>query len=433
MKTLLTLVFASCSLLLTTAHASDPPAGFRSLWNGQDLEGWHGQPQMKPDEFASLSPEQLADRLEVWNADARQHWTVENGELVNDGRGVFLTTDDEFEDYELLIEFKTVPRADSGIYLKAMPQIQIWDYTEPGKFHLNADLGSGGLWNNSPGARGKDPFVLADRPFGEWNHFRIRQTGARTSVWLNDQLVVDHAVMENLWDRAEPLPRRGPIQLQTHGGEIRWRNIYVREFSPDEANEILAQHQSQAFEPLFNGTDLTGWKGATNSYEVVDGAIRCQAGHGGLLLAEEELANFVARVEFRLPPGGNNGLAIRSPGQGDVAYNGLCELQVLDSTHPKFADLDDRQYHGSAYGMVAARRGYLRETGEWNFQEVTVDGSRVRVELNGYVILDADLSKVTDFMGGHPHPGLQRESGYFGFAGHGDPVEFRGVSIKKLP
>ena len=110
----------------------------------------------------------------------------------------------------------------------------------------------------------------------------------------------------------------------------------------------------------------------------------------------------------------------------------MCELQVLDNTAPKFAKLDDRQYHGSAYGMIAAQRGYLREPGEWNIQEVTVKGSTIRVELNGSVILNGDLSKVTDYMANRPHPGKERTEGYFGFAGHNDPVRFRAVEIREI-
>jgi hypothetical protein len=125
-------------------------------------------------------------------------------------------------------------------------------------------------------------------------------------------------------------------------------------------------------------------------------------------------------------------LAIRYPGQGDTAYAGMCELQVLDSEHPKYEKLDARQYHGSAYGMAPAKRGYLRPTGEWNFQEVTVDGSTIKVELNGFLILETDLSKITDYMGNSPHPGKDRVKGHFGFAGHSDPVEFRNVQIKTL-
>ncbi len=425
------------SLLLVTATnvamAGSPPKGFESLFNGQDLAGWHAQPHFSPYKLDELGAAQRDEMLTKWMNDARQHWTVEDGELVNDGHGAYLTTDNEFGDFELLLEYKTVPRADSGIYLKATPQVQIWDYTDVGKFNIGADLGSGGLWNNSPGARGKNPLVLADRRFGEWNHFRIRQVGARTSVWLNDQLVVENAIMENFWDRATPLRKTGPIQLQTHGGEIRWRNLYVRRIESDEANETLRAFHSQAFTPLFDGATFDGWMGAVDDYEIVDGALRCKPNHGGLLLADRELENFIVRVEFRLPPGGNNGLAIRSPGSGDPAYHGMCELQMLDNTHPKYDTLDPRQAHGSAYGMVAATTGYLRPTGEWNFQQVTVDESRVKVELNGSVILDADLAEVREFMGGREHPGLNRTKGYFGFAGHNDPVEFRNVSLKELP
>jgi hypothetical protein len=110
----------------------------------------------------------------------------------------------------------------------------------------------------------------------------------------------------------------------------------------------------------------------------------------------------------------------------------MCELQVLDSEHSDYAKLDPRQYHGSAYGMVAAHRGYLREIGQWNFQQVTVQGSKIQVELNGTRILDADLSKVTEFMANSPHPGKDRTSGHFGFAGHNDPVQFRSIFIRKL-
>lgn len=186
------------------------------------------------------------------------------------------------------------------------------------------------------------------------------------------------------------------------------------------------------FTPLFNGDDLAGWAGAVDNYEVRDGAIVCKPGKGGTLYTKEAYGDFVVRFEFRLPAGGNNGLAIRYPGTGDPAYMGMCELQVLDSEHPKYATLDPRQYHGSAYGMAAARRGHLRPTGEWNEQQVTVRGSRITVELNGTTILDTDLANVTDFLGGKPHPGKDLKEGFFGFAGHGDPVMFRRIAIKRL-
>ena len=425
----------SCVLLAAvTTQAEDnvAPEGFKALFNGKDLTGWYGLAHFDPRKLAAMTPEERAEKKAADLKDLAEHWTVQNGDLVNDGHGVYATTEGEYTDYELRIDYKTVPKADSGIYLKGSPQVQIWDWTEEAKFKLGADKGSGGLWNNSPGAAGKDPFVLADKPFGEWNSFRIIQIGARTTVYLNDKLVVKDAIMENYWDRSQPLFAKGPIQLQTHGGEIRWKNIFLREIPADEANKMLAARDADKFQSIFNGTDLTGWTGAKENYEVVDGTIRCKAGKGGVLYTEAEYADFVSRVEFKLPEAGNNGLAIRYPGEGNAAYAGMTELQILDNDHAKYEKLDVRQYHGSAYGMVAAARGFLRPIGEWNFQETTVKGPEITVELNGNVILKADVSKVTEFMANTPHPGKDLTKGHFGFAGHSDPVQFRAISMQVL-
>ncbi len=193
-----------------------------------------------------------------------------------------------------------------------------------------------------------------------------------------------------------------------------------------------AAQDAEGFTPIFNGKDLTGWAGPVGNYQVVDGTLMCRPGQGGTIYTEREYADFVVKLEFKLPPGGNNGLAIRYPGEGDAAYAGMTELQVLDNTAPKYASLDPRQFHGSAYGMVAAKKGFLRPVGEWNEQEVTVRGSTIRVVLNGTVILDTDLAPVTQFHENRPHPGKDRRSGHFGFAGHGDPVQFRNIRIKEL-
>jgi Domain of Unknown Function (DUF1080) len=410
-----------------------PPAGFTSLFNGKDLEGWTTLETQDPRKFSALDAAAQKKLIDDGQVAKAKFWRVENGEIVNGGDGPYLSTLKDYSDFELWIDYKTVANADSGIYLKATPQIQIWDSTEAGgKWKIGADKGSGGLWNNSEGAPGKNPSALMDKPFGEWNRFRIVQLGSRTSIWLNGTLVVDHAIMENYWDRALPLAATGPIQLQTHGGEIRWKNVYIREIPATEANQTLREKANEGFASIFNGSDFTGWAGPLDNYEIVDGAIRCKTGMGGTIHTKEEYADFAVRFEFKLPEGGNNGLAIRYPGSGDTAYVGMCELQVLDNEHPKYKSLDKRQYHGSAYGMCAAHRGYLRKTGEWNLQEVKVVGSTINVELNGTVILNCDVAKITEYMANSPHPGKDRTSGYFGFAGHSDPVEFRKIEIKKI-
>jgi hypothetical protein len=218
-------------LALPSLASVEPPAGFTALYNGRDLSGWRGGETFNHRKWLALPEAERAKKDAEWTADMLKHWRAEGDELVNDGTGKYATTVKEYGDFELLVDYKTVARADSGIYLRGCPQVQIWDYTDASKFKLGADKGSGGLWNNSPGAPGKDPLVKADRAFGEWNHFRILMQGTFVTVWLNDKLVVDHAPLENYFDRQTPIPARGPLQLQTHDGEIRWRNLFIREIT----------------------------------------------------------------------------------------------------------------------------------------------------------------------------------------------------------
>ena len=229
------------SFLLLVSGAVDsgelvPPQGFTAIFNGKDLTGWHGERHGQEPHLA----------LEQDQEEFCRHWRVENGELVNDGYGPYATSDEHYDDVEIHIEYATVPGADSGIYLRGKPQVQIWDRNQvfnPDQPTRRPHLGSGGLFNNTPGLPGRDPLVMADKPFGEWNQFRIRQIGAMTWVWLNGHLVVDGAVMEDYSNRSQPLPATGPIQLQTHGGKIRWRNLFVRKIGADEVNEILRNNE----------------------------------------------------------------------------------------------------------------------------------------------------------------------------------------------
>jgi hypothetical protein len=406
--------------------AGQPPAGFTPLFDGESLAGWHGGTTQDP---RTIPP----DVQQKWNAAVPAHWRVESGEIVNDGQEPHLVTDADFGDFELWVDWKLSPKGDSGIYLRSCPQVQIWDPANPAERKNGNDKGSGGLWNNQRHER--FPLEVADRPIGEWNHMTVRMVGEYVKVMLNDKLVVDNVVLENFYDRKIPVFRRGPIHLQTHGSETRFDNVFVREIPADEVTALLGEigGGEAGFTSLFNGSDFTGWIGATDKYEVADGAIRCKEGQGGNLLTEKEYGNFIARLEFKLPPGGNNGLAIRTPSADvDCAYEGL-ELQVLDNDSPKYADLHDYQYHGSIYGLAAAQRGYLRTTGEWNYEEVVVEGDHVTVRLNGVEILNADLAAVREKPAdGKAHPGAARKAGHFGFAGHNEPVAFRNIRIKEL-
>jgi hypothetical protein len=424
------------AIVAAAAPAADPPAGFTSLFNGKDFTGWYGwkihEKGGSPVDLAKLTPEEKAAKIAAWTEDMRANWKIENGEMINKGKGAYPATAKDYGDAEFLIEWKISKTCDSGVYPKTQPQIQIWDPTDPRQVKNGNDKGSGGLWNNPAGYGGKDPLVKADKPCGEWNQFRIITLGDYVTVYLNGTLVVDHQRMHNYFDKGQPLAPKAPLLLQTHAPElpIHWRNLFVREIPASEANAMLAKkHTDSSFAPVFNGKDLTGWAGAVENYEVVDGAIVCKPKKGGALFTKDVYADFVVNLEFKVPANGNNGLGIRYPGTGDGAYAGMCELQVLDDN---YKGIKPEQAHGSAYGMAAAKRGYHRPVGEWNFQTVTVKGPTIVVELNGSRILDTDLSKVKTFMANTPHPGKDRTEGHFAFLGHNDPVAFRNVTIKKL-
>ncbi|MBK1883189.1 DUF1080 domain-containing protein [Luteolibacter pohnpeiensis] len=193
------------------------------------------------------------------------------------------------------------------------------------------------------------------------------------------------------------------------------------------AFSIHASAADPVMRPLFNGKDLTGWTG--DGYVVEDGTIVCTPA-GKNLVTEGTYTSYILDFEFKLPPGGNNGLGIHYPGYGDSAYTGM-ELQILDNTAPQYANLLDTQYHGSIYKLAAAKKGFLKPVGEWNRERVSVLGPAVMVELNGEIILRQNLD---DLAARNPeHQGVKRRSGHIAFLGHGDPVAFRNIGIVEVP
>jgi hypothetical protein len=193
----------------------------------------------------------------------------------------------------------------------------------------------------------------------------------------------------------------------------------------------------KGFVPLFNGKDLSGWtlfekKKQGSGYIVEDGKIVCPKTGGGNLLTDKEFANFILRFEFRMEPGGNNGIGIRAPMAGDIAYSGM-EIQILDHDHPRYAGrLKPTQYHGSIYDVVPAKTGALKKAEEWNEEEIRAEGRKIKVTVNGKMIVDANLDEITDPAVLKKHPGLARTSGRIGFLGHGTLVEFRNIRIREL-
>ena len=202
-----------------------PPPGYVALFNGRDLAGWKGlvMPDKGPPGRARLSPDELTKLQAVADKEMRDHWSAVDGTLVFDGKGQSLCTAKDYGDVELLVDWKILPLGDSGIYLRGTPQVQIWDPASPSA----GGLGSGGLYNNQKNP--KDPLTKADKPVGQWNSFWIKMVGDRVTVKLNDTLVVDNVVLENYWQRDQPLPATGQIELQNHGNTLYFKNIYVKE------------------------------------------------------------------------------------------------------------------------------------------------------------------------------------------------------------
>ncbi len=194
---------------------------------------------------------------------------------------------------------------------------------------------------------------------------------------------------------------------------------------------LSAKEAKEGFVSLFDGKTLKGWQGDVKGYVVEKGAMVCNRTDGNLFTAKQ-YANFVLRFEFKLPPAGNNGVGIRTPMQGIPTFAGM-EIQILDDSDPSYKTLEPWQYHGSIYGVVPAKRGSLKPVGKWNQEEIIANGSRIKVTVNGKVIVDADLKKIDKTLDHQPHPGLHNAKGYIGWLGHGDPVAFRNIRIKTLP
>ena len=403
--------------------------GFENLFNGTDLTGWKGL-VANPIARSKMSVQQLAEAQTKVDAKIKTDWIVKDGLLVFTGHGDNLCTQKQYGDFELFVDWKITEKGDAGIYLRGSPQVQIWDTS---RREVGAQVGSGGLYNNQKNER--NPKVVADNKIGSWNNFHIIMRGAVVTVYLNGLLVTDKVVLENYWDKTLPIFVKEQIELQAHGTYVAYRNIYIRELPSLEPTKLSDQEKQQGFKLLFDGTNLDNWVGNKAGYLLQDGAIvvNPQSTSGGNLYTKDEYSDFEYRFEFQLTPGANNGLGIRAPLEGDAAYVGM-ELQILDSEADIYKNLQPYQYHGSIYGVVPARRGYLRPIGEWNEEVVVVKGTRVKVILNGETITDADIKEpsINGTMDHKEHPGLKRTTGHIGFLGHGDVVRFRNIRVLPL-
>ena len=421
------------SILVTKlkAHLKKLPYdyGFVSMFNGKDLTGWKGL--VGNPIYRNKQTDSALKALQT-KADAKivNDWVVKDGVLVFTGHGDNLCTEKKYGDFEMYVDWKITAQGDAGIYLRGSPQVQIWDTS---RREVGAQVGSGGLYNNQKNQ--SKPLVVADNAIGSWNNFHIIMKGDKVTVYLNGVLVTDNVVLENYWDRNLPIFIKEQIELQAHGTYVAYRNLYIRELPDNKAVNLSEEEKKEGFVNLFDGTNIDQWMGNTAGYIVNDGALVVvpDNGSGGNLYTKEEYADFIYRFEFQLTPGANNGIGVHAPPVGDAAYVGM-EIQVLDNEAPIYNSLQAYQYHGSVYGIAAAKRGYLLPTGEWNKEEIMLKGSKIKVTLNGTVINEVDLKEATKngTVDHKEHPGLNRTTGHIGFLGHGDVVRFKNMRIKKI-
>lgn len=338
----------------------------------------------------------------------------------------------------------------------------------------------GGATVLTAGADEKDvAFIIADAPFQDW-YSAIFERGVRdygswveglsagvmgvvnwradidmekaSSITVADQIeepvLLIHSQSDSETASSQSVNIAKKLNANSTFHHLDWGADHTHDVRINKArfqgliNAFLMQHAPSflkgeaGFESLFNGKNLDAWVGNKLSYTVDEGTILVdpEGGKGGgNLYTEKEYSNFILRFEFQLTPGANNGLGIHAPLEGDAAYVGK-ELQILDNTAEKYANLQPYQYHGSVYGIIPAKRGFQKPVGEWNMQEVQVQGPDIKVILNGTAIVDGNLDEATKYgtMDKKEHPGLKRNTGHIGFLGHGDVLRFRNIRIKEL-
>jgi len=392
---------------------NDPPEGFRALFNGRDLNGWKGLVE-NPVVRASMEPQRFAAAQAHADSSMHAHWSVVDGTLVFDGKGESLCTAKDYEDFEMMVDWRIQKEGDSGIYLRGSPQVQIWD---PAKW----PEGSGGLYNNQKGPA--KPLLRADNPIGEWNTFRIRMIGENVTVYLNDVLVVDSVALENYWDRTLPIFPKGQIELQSHSTPLFFRNVFIKE---------IPRKRLTYSRNLFNGADMNGWQpvgGKEGTWGVNSGILYTAGEGGGWLSTTKEFGDFQLDLDFRVAEGGNSGVFIRSPREGDPAYTGI-EIQVLDDYAAEYATLKPWQYCGSMYGVQPPSLRATKKANEWQHMQIVADGPRIKVLLNNQLVVDADV--VTHMDKEAFHPGLKRRAGFIGLQSHSAKVEYRNININEL-
>ena len=362
-----------------------------------------------------------------------KNWTAENGVLTGAADGGAIGSAKNYENFELILDWKTEGEAEMGI--RSIPQIALG-----GK---NSGALTGNMLHDNAA-----PKAAANGP-QEWNTMQVKVVSDRVTVVLNGVTTAENVILENACNREIPAYAEGQILLIAGNAPLNVREMYIRELPATPHFELSEEEAADGLEVLFDGTSMHKWTGNTTNYVPVDGTIYVTAQYGGSgnLYTKKEYGDFVLRFEFAFDREGvNNGIGIRTPMGVDAAYHGM-EIQVLDHDAPIYKNLRVYQQHGSVYGIIPAKRVKFPPLGTWNVEEIRAVGDRITVTVNGEVILDGDIRQACQGHNVAPdggknnpytvdhknHPGLFNASGHIGLLGHGAGIKFRNIRIKELP
>ena len=385
-----------------------------------------------PDARRAMKPKALAKAQQEADAAAAGTWSAADGVLTGTTGAPTLGSAKEYENFSLIVEWKT--DGEAGLGIRSIPQIAL------GGRNAGALTGNMLHENTAPAA--------ANRP-GEWNTMEVRVVNDRVTVVLNGITTCNNVILENTCNREIPAYTEGQILLVGGTAPVSFREMYVRELPPTPRFELSPEEAAEGFEVLFDGTSMHKWTGNTTNYVPLDGTIYVTAQYGGSgnLYTKKEYADFILRFEFQfVQEGVNNGIGIRTPMGVDAAYHGM-EIQILDHDAPIYKNLREYQQHGSVYGIIPAKRVKFPSLGTWNVEEIRAVGDRITVTVNGEVILDGDIREACQGHNVAPdggkknpytvdhrnHPGLFNASGHIGLLGHGPGIKFRNIRIKELP
>ena len=385
-----------------------------------------------PETRKAMKAKELSKAQQEADAAAAKAWSTADGVLTGAANGGTLGSAKEYENFSLIVDWKT--EGEAGLGIRSIPQIAL------GGRNPGALTGNRLHENTAPAA--------ANRP-GEWNTMEVRVVNDRVTVVLNGVTTCNNVILENTCNREIPAYTAGQILLIAGDKPVSFREMYIRELPPTPRFELSSEEAAEGFEVLFDGTSMHKWTGNTVNYVPVDGTIFVTAQYGGSgnLYTKKEYADFILRFEFQfVQEGVNNGIGIRTPMGVDAAYHGM-EIQILDHDAPIYKGLRKYQQHGSVYGIIPARRVVFPPLGTWNVEEIRAVGDRITVTVNGEVILDGNIREACQGHNVAPdggkenpytvdhrnHPGLFNERGHIGLLGHGPGIKFRNIRIRELP